>query len=378
MSKKKSEKIIVQVIDPFTEFNDVKGIWISLIEKCPHPYHLSWGWIEVWINSLNIDCGLKLVVYFKDQSPIVAFFIGSKIETYNRYFNFHKLSLNQTLIPEIDIVTYIEYNTILVDPDTTISLELFLDLIPVKSWDELELRRYFMYQDKFNFNITGNKYIVTMVKQYSYYVELDKVRNNKNNYFSLVSNNRRKQILRAIREYEKIGEIQVCIAENEGEALKIFHELTALHQERWTNRGYKGTYSTEYSIKFHESLITQRFKYGEIQLMRISAGQQTIGCSYNYIYKNKVYTISGGFNYLPENYFQPGFVCDYYGIMHNTELGLQFYDFMENEAEYKKSLSTNYNSIYSIHIIRNSAKYRIWKFTVWLYQMLVRTKPETR
>lgn len=364
-----SEEITVQLIDPFTQFNVVEDNWNFMLKKCPHPYYFSWGWIEIWIKSLPTNCGLKLVVYYKNQSPVAAFFIGSNIKPLHKYCNLisiRELSLHQTLIDDIDIATYVEYNRMLIDPDAAISLELILDLLPIE-WDKFHMIRYSMDGANIRSYNLSRKYNMSQIQLHSFYVNLESIRELNNDYLVLVGRNRRKQIRRAIREYEKIGDIQMQIAENVDEALKIFRELIKLHQKRWTKRGYKGNFSTEYSIKFNEALIRKRFNHGEIQLIKISAGEQTIGCTYNFIFNGKAYAISGGFNYLPERYYIPGFVCDYYGIMHNSELGLNYYDFMESDDEYKKSLSTDCNYIYNIRIQKRNLKYVLRSILKYIY-----------
>jgi len=372
MNKSNADNLVFKLFDPLSQFDSVKEIWTFLLNKCPHSYHLSWAWTEIWLKSLPPDCELFLIAGYINKSPVLAFFLGSKITTRHRFFKYRQLALNQTLIPHVDSATYIEYNSILIDPKITISLEPLLEIIPIKSWDEfLMMRCSQIYQPNLIVNNKLNKkFNLNTEKCESYYMDLDKIRRNKNDYLALLSPNRRQQIRRSIKEYEKLGEIQIRIADRLEDALAIFDELIELHQKRWTERGYAGALSNEYAVNFHKSLISNRLKHGEIQLMKVSAGNTTIGCLYNIIYDRNILFITCGFNYLEGHLYRPGIVCHYYAIVHNAMLGLNCYDFLEGEHNYKRSLSSNQIIMENILIRKNSVKQNIEDITVTCYRLL--------
>lgn len=353
------DDIVFKPYNPFSQFDDVKEIWTHLLEKCPHSYYLAWPWTELWLKSLPEDCSISLVAGFINESPVVAFFVGAQT-TRDRLFKFRKLSLNQTLIPSIDII-WIEYNGILIDPRITITLGSLLENLPIKSWDEFSIQRC---SPVFQPNLIidddlDKKYHLEIRTCESFYVDLGKIRSNNDDYFGLLSPNRRQQIRRSIKEYEKFGEIEIVIAENTNEALELFDELTEIHQKTWTEEGHPGALSDAYIIDFHKNLISRRFKHGEIQLIKVSAGDHVLGCIYNLIYEGKVYFYICGFNYLPGNLYRSGLVCHSFAIMHNAMKGFSSYDFLEGRDTYRKSLSTDHNDMYTMTIRRRGIKYTI-------------------
>lgn len=370
--KDAASKITFKTYNPVSQFDRVKEIWILLQQKCPHAYWLSWAWTEIWIKELPPDSKLSLVVGFNNEFPVIAFFIGYNETIRHRYFKVRQIALNQTLIPRFDVVIYVEYNAILIDPEITISLESLLELIPIKLWDEFVMIRFApMYQPNLHLNdCLKKKYDISLTRQDSYYVNLDKVRRNNNDYLALLTPNRRNQIRRSLKEYEKFGKIQIIIAESTENALNILDELIQLHQKRWTERGERGAFSTEYDIEYHRSLICKRFEHGEIQLIKICAGDYTIGCVYNFIYRGNVLQVQGGFNYLPGNVYRPGFVCHYLAILHNAEIGLDSYDFLADSTDYKISLSTDFNEMHDIVLEKRSVKSKLQKIMVKLYRII--------
>jgi len=292
--------VVVKLYNPHTQFEKVKEIWTFLLEICPHPYYMSWGWTEIWLKSFPANCSLSLVVGFKNESPVIAFFLGSKINTQHRLLKIHLVALNQTLIPHIDLATYIEYNSVLIDPGLKMHLETLLKLIPIKSWDEFHMVRSSpIYQPNLILKDQSSKeYEINMESEECYFVDLEKVRRNNNDYLSLLSQNRRQQIRRSIKEYEKLGEIVVRVAETKEEALDFFDEFVKLHQKSWSERGYPGAMSTEYTINYHKNFISRRFGNNEIQVMKTSAGNHTLGYLYHFVYDGRVYFNLSGFNNL--------------------------------------------------------------------------------
>lgn len=345
-----------------------------MLKKCPHSYYLSWPWAEIWIESLDPDCNLILVVGYKSESPVIAFFLGSKTTNRHKFFKYRQVAVNQTLIPDVDII-WIEYNSILISPEITITLESILDLLPIGPWDEFRIIRCSsIYQPNLILNDhLIKKYDFNLERCESFYVDLNKVRRNNNDYLALLSQNRRQQIRRSIKEYEKMGEIRVDIAQSPEEALNLFEELTHIHQKSWTERGHPGALRGSYIINFHKNLISRRFMHREIQLIKVSAGDYTIGCIYNLISDGNVFFYTCGFNYLTGNVYRPGLVCHYYAITHNARMGLSSYDFLEGEDSYRKTLSTDYNEMDTIIVKKKSMKYKIENVLLNLYRLYKRS-----
>lgn len=368
MTKNTTAQISYKTYSPFSQFEIVKDVWTSMLKICPHRYFLSWAWTETWIKSLPSDCGLCLVVGYQKESPVVAFFIGSKTIVRHKFFKINQISLNLTLVPAFDLL-YIEYNSVLINPKCIISLQSIIENIPIKSWDELLMKRHaIFYKPELIKNLSSNdKYNIEIKKIISYYVDLEKVRIN-NDYPSLLSKNKRKQIRRTIKEYEKIGKIRVKVAERLEDALTIFDDLMVLHQKEWTKRGHSGVFSNQHFIEFHKNLIRSRFHHKEIQLIKISAGDHIVGCLYNFIYNGQVLCYQSGYNYMPGNVYRPGLVCDYFTITHNAKIGLNEYDFLAGASEYKKSLSTNCNEMLNIAVHKKTMKYYLEKYLVKLHR----------
>ena len=345
-------KTVIRTINPSTDPEEVTSIWTHMISLSNHSYFLSWGWLGTWLNTLPEDVHIRLVVGIRDDRPVFAFFYGYET-TIRHFFAISRgIFLNATGNSYYDSI-FIEYNSVLVDPSYKFSAMDLKD-IPLPDWDEFILPGVVLENDsaiKDLFDeLQYRRNTVVYIREKTYNVNLQKVRDANNDYFSLLSSNRRQQLRRSIREYEKEGPIEVEPADSLANALEMFSNMVELHQAEWIKRGKPGAFANTYLYKFHTSLIEDRFQYGEIQLLHIHNNKETIGYLYNFVYHRNVLFYQAGFRYKAENKFRPGMVSHYYGIMFNTQRNNLIYDFLAGDSAYKESLSTDFKVMEWIRI----------------------------
>lgn len=329
------------LLDVSKDFSKIEAVWkqLSSVSRCS--YFLSWGWMENWLTSLPPACKPRLAVFSKNNTPIIAFFLKNTKVVRNYFFRSRGLFANSTGYPEYDNI-WIEYNHFLCRFPLNCSLNEMLDSLP-KPWDEFFLPGL----DAIHF--PGNA-IGTLTFPYnaviqetspSPYVDLQLVRDKAGDYLSLLSSNTRAQIRRSYRLYNSRGPVMVEVASNHQEALEMFAEMFKLHKKVWQSRGKASPFSSEFVCNFHQQLIKKRFNKGEIQLLRIRAGDVTIGCLYNFVFNRKVYFYQSGMIYEIDKRLKPGLVSHVEAVKHNTGTGNLIYDFLGGISRYKTSLATN-------------------------------------
>lgn len=347
--------------NPFREFAAVEKYWCELQARCSHHYFLSWGWISTWIKNLPESTDIRLVVGFMDDDPALAFFVG--VSSKGRRI----LSLNATGFEKFDQL-YLEYNHVLITPHHRFGLEELLQAVSTLSWDEFNMPGVdaeFARQTEILNPISDQEFVraILLEKSSAPYVDLDKVRSHELDYLRLLSQNKRSQIRRSIKEYEKTGEINVAEAADKAQAHQYFEELVMLHQQEWHRRNKAGAFSNAFLLRFHTDLIDSRFDLGEIQIMKIFNPQMTIGILYNFVYRGKIYFYQSGFNYLPGNVYRPGLVSHYRAVIRNAERGFSTYEFMAGDADYKFSLSTDSRQMYWVKLLHSPFYYALDKCT---------------
>ena len=351
----------------------IREIWENLEESCGNlSYFLSWGWIENWIASLPDHVKLELALFRGEESqPLLAFFIGHAIcdrKTGNFYGQRHFFKsrgwfVNATGIPDLDRLC-MEYNRFLCKQDEFFRLQDILMCLP-NSWDELFFGgfdlRFFPTTDVLG-NIPPYK---TMIRNdtvlLSPFVDLDMVRTRGGDYLSLLSANTRSQVSRSRKLYEQqIGPVGLEVAQDVRQAMDIYHELVALHEITWKGKDRRGAFSSKYLFRFHSQLIKNRFEFGEIQLARVKCGEKTtIGCLYNFVYKNHVYFYQNGIDYLPDKRMKPGLLLHAEAIKYNAAAGHKTYDFLCGDTRYKMSLSTHHNQLVWARLQKPLLKFKI-------------------
>ena len=336
----------VQLHDVRTNKERINRIWLDF-EKCPSTaYFLSWGWVSNWLHSLPVDVDLKLAVGNEGKAPVWACFLGSRYIVRKHLVPARSLFLNATGIPKVDRLS-IEYNKIFTQSPCGCSLWDILEELDSKlAWDEFVLPG--LSVDEFPGNDLANCpsawRLVIMRDDPSPYVDLGMVRSH-GDYVSLLGRNARSQMRRCFRAYDEQGNITLDVPHDMRQALEIFEELVVLHQGRWRSMGCDGAFSNEYVYKFHKRLIQSRFPFGEIQLLRVRVGRQTVGCLYNFVFNGRVLFYQGGLSLGNDRRMKPGWLCHCEAIRHSVREGYEIYDFLAGESQYKYSLSTHENRI---------------------------------
>lgn len=366
----------------------IRQIWEYLEESADISYFLSWGWIENWITSLPDPVKPELAVFLEGNDPRLAFFLGKETLT-RTHGDFHGQRhlfksrgwfLNATGIPAFDRV-HLEYNGFLYNRHESFRLVEILNHLP-GSWDEL----YFPALDMQKLpatealdNIPPYKTIIRDgIVHLSPFVDLNGVRSRGGDYLSLLSANTRAQINRSYRLYENIGPVRLEIAHDALSAMNIFNELVGLHEDTWAYRSLEGAFSSDFLLQFHKRLIQNRFQYGEMQLLRIKCDNNTLGCLYNFVYKNYVYFYQSGINYNPDKRLKPGLVSHVEAIRHNAANGYKTYDFLAGDSRYKMSLATHHNRMIWIRLQKPLLKFRIEDALKTLKYLLVRLRSDSK
>jgi CelD/BcsL family acetyltransferase involved in cellulose biosynthesis len=179
-----------------------------------------------------------------------------------------------------------------------------------------------------------------------YFVDLDAVRNRGGDYLGLLSSNTRQQIRQSIKAYEKSGGLNIAVASSVHTAVEYLHGLQELHDAHWQGKGKDGAFPNEFTRTFHDRLVRDAVERAEVQLLRVTAGDEVIGYLYNFVKDGHVYFYQSGLKYAEDPKFRPGLVCHYLAVMHNLKADNRIYDFLAGPQRYKQSLGTAHVKMY--------------------------------
>ena len=172
-------------------------------------------------------------------------------------------------------------------------------------------------------------------------VDLDAVRAAKGGYLSKTSANTRAKIRQSLKAYATLGPLQIHSAEDVETAHSYVERLRALHVAGWASRATQGAFGAAHFDLFHQHLVSTGMASGQVQLLRISAGEHEVGYLYNFLCRDQVLFYQCGFNYaLPVPHGRPGLVSHALAIEHSARSGYSRYDFLAGESQYKQSLAS--------------------------------------
>ncbi len=181
------------------------------------------------------------------------------------------------------------------------------------------------------------------------YVDFTRIGTAPDGFEAHLSAGTRYQLRRSTRRYGEIGPVTIRRAATVAEAHAVLDELARLHQATWTARGKPGAFANPRFRHFHRALIETGLPRGEIDLLRITAGERLIGCLYNFCHDNRVMTYQSGFDYETSHPHQkPGLTAHHLAIEMYRAEGRLSYDFLAGEDRYKTSLA---NAAHRLHWI---------------------------
>ncbi len=123
--------------------------------------------------------------------------------------------------------------------------------------------------------------------------------------------------------------------------------LITLNRERWGDDGL--AFHTDEFCAFHRLLAPKLLEKGQLSLMILQLYGQNAAIRYDFVYGERLWVFQGG--WAPElARLAPGRVLNAYSIKWCIENGVQEYDFLAGEAEYKRAWSTDQRELVDLEL----------------------------
>jgi len=339
---------------------DIESEWRELQKQADCSFFQSWGWVGTWLTRVAAEFSPQLVsVYLADEVVGLGILITAKIK---RHHVFHSRSIYLNEAPFLDNNLVVEYNGLLVARGHESEVYLCAFQYMLQQFPAIDEFHFSGLTSMFNVNAAMNKCgedvkIICQETATSYLVNLNYSGNGVDAFLANIGKNRRLQINRSLRLYEKQGPVQIDEAKTVEQALQYLDALKVLHTRRWQKIGKAGSFASEYWEKFQRLLISNRFKYGEIQLLKIFNADQEIGYLYNFIWRNHVYVLQTGFVLEQDKRLMPGYVAHSLAVDYNKNKGMEIYDLLHGESLYKKLLCDQRQELYWVVMQRKRIRF---------------------
>jgi CelD/BcsL family acetyltransferase involved in cellulose biosynthesis len=330
--------------------NKLEPIWRDLEARAEASFFVSWHWIGAWLAESGVQPALLIAL--RDDVIVGLALIGQDCPRFGP-LRLPRIHLNQAGMADLDCV-YIEYNDLLVDSADVKATRaaclaaLFECSVAVDGLQWREMRWAGSAIPAKQMPTHPNLVMATNEILLSPYVDLDVVRDEGSDLCALLSGNARRQIRRATRLYEAMGELRVEQATTQQEGLSWLEALQSLHQASWTSRGEPGAFARPFFGRFLRRLLDRGFGEGVVDILRISAGHHELGYLYNFVYRDRVYSYQSGFQFGPDGRHKPGLVAHTLAVRHyaSGDPRLRKYSFLAGATQYKATLSTGSEELY--------------------------------
>jgi CelD/BcsL family acetyltransferase involved in cellulose biosynthesis len=315
--------------------------WRELFEDIPRAsFFLSPDWVETWLDTFGRALRPSIFRVDADGETIGACLLVSSSGRRGP-FPVRRVYLNTAGEPAADNVC-LEYNGLLARPgmEATFAAELGRHLAS-EAWDEFVVSG--ISKDGLAIFRQALPWSPDVRWISDYHVDLARLRMADIDYESNLSRNTRQQLRRSVRLYQALGPLTVDAADDTEAAVRLLHELTVLHQAGWNARQQSGVFASPRFMAFHEALVRRAFPRGAAQVIRVRAGDQSIGLVYCLVERGHAYFYQSGLCYGPDNRYKPGFVTHAAAVEYWRKRGLVEYSFMAGDgsgSRYKEALAT--------------------------------------
>jgi CelD/BcsL family acetyltransferase involved in cellulose biosynthesis len=150
-----------------------------------------------------------------------------------------------------------------------------------------------------------------------------------------------------------------------------FDTLVRLHQERWTSRGFPGSFASEKFSRFHRELAPKLLKNDWAQIWILCHEDKPIYAIYDFVYGGKLIHYQSGMGISPSSILSPGLLLRDLSFEDAIEKGFTECDFLKgDEKSYKLSWHGDTRPIVQVRLARNSTKETIYESAIGLVDKL--------
>ena len=337
----------------------LEALWRTLEGDAAPSFFLSWTWIDCWLRQTGIAPGL---VVARSGGAIVGLGLVHRAVTRRHLMTIPTLLLHETGQRQHDLLA-VEYNGFLAEPHqrAAVTAACLAQLPEVArgrfAWRELAFSG--IEEDLGGIAYASGLPVVVRTRRGCPLVDLGEVRAKGGDHLALLSRNTRQQMRRTIRHYGERGPLAVTRPRRLEQAMTWFDQMAALHQRGWTARGMPGAFANPFYDRFHRALLAAAFAAGTVDLLKVTAGGDTVGVLYNLIHRNNVYCYQSGFAYEAEQHARPGMLTHCLALADYVDRGLAGYHFMAGDSRYKSSLATGSHDMLWLTLQRDGPLFKL-------------------
>ncbi len=157
-------------------------------------------------------------------------------------------------------------------------------------------------------------------------------------YLSIVSKSRRKQLRRLDRDFFRSGRACIHWVREPDQLEQTLDILVGLHQRRWKHLGWPGCFASERFLNFHREVALRMLAFDALLMSWLELDGEPAAAEYHLAGDGIVYAYQSGI--APESLeHQPGHLSHLATIRRAIERGDRAFDFLRGDEPYKSHLA---------------------------------------
>lgn len=321
--------------------SNVESIWRAVEQRAGgDPLAAGWDWTAVWLDHFGDQVPHSFVIASDTEGPCGIALITRGVGQRRGPLPIRSRHIGTAGEPSGSSVC-VEYNRLLVVPAHRAEFAAKLVAMLNKerlAWDIVELNG-FAPEDAAVLAAAGGSFALN--PRVCFVADLKSARDRNVDVSEGFPKGIAAKIRKNLRRFEeRYGPITTEWVTDVETARPVFEELIELHQARWTNAGFPGSFASKRFCDFHRALIARLMPLGRIVLFRASAGNQVIGTFYGFIEDGTIYHYQWGLSAFEDNALSPGFVVGSLCMREASERGLNEVNWLAGDVRYKRELST--------------------------------------
>jgi len=310
-------------------------------------------WTETWLRHFGDLVPHEFLIAESQGTPRGICLLTRGVGQSLGPFPLRSVHLGTAGEPDADSVC-VEYNGLLADDPFRVafSRQIIAHVQQDTTWDQFQLDGF--TPDEAD-ALLQEFPTVDIQRRPSRFFDLAKAREKNSEVLPLLGRSTRSNIRRRLRDY---GELTVEWVDSLTQAEEVFSELVSLHQARWTAVGKPGVFASSRFHDFQLELLTHGLSEQRVVLFRVRQGEQTIGCLFLLVDRNRLLDYLSGFASFARN-ASPGLIVHYLCMQEAHRRGYDAYDFLVGDRQHKRNLSTTENELLWATWHRDRLKFRL-------------------